>query len=48
MIRNNRKYLNIILPLVVTFSIFLVIQELISRSGDTNAIKLKNLILLNL
>ena len=36
MIPNNRKYFNIILPLVVTFSIFLIIQELISRSGETN------------
>jgi protein TonB len=37
MIREYRRYVNVILPFVITFSVFLIIQELISRSGETNA-----------
>ena len=36
MIREYRRYTNVILPFVITFSVFLIIQELISRSGETN------------
>lgn len=36
MIREYRKYLNFIVPFVVTFLIFLIIQQLIARSGDSD------------
>jgi protein TonB len=36
MIRDFRKYLNILVPFLVTFIIFLIIQQLISRTGESD------------
>jgi protein TonB len=36
MIRDYRKYLNILVPFLVTFIIFLIIQQLISRTGESD------------
>ena len=35
MIRDYRKYLTFIVPFLATFVIFLIIQQLITRSGDS-------------